>query len=194
MTRTHENRTWIRARVLTLAPALLLAVSAYAQQPAGVENFHKLNDNLYRGAQPTQEGFTSLAKLGVKTVLDLREFDSRSLEEKRVVEAAGMKYVNVPIQGTNTPSPAVVAKALAVLNAGDSGPVFVHCRRGAVRTGTIVACYRISHDRWEPAKALREAKDLGMAWYTSGMQHFIGSYRAPVQNASAADTTSPSAN
>ena len=96
-----------------------------------------------------------------------------------------MKYVNVPMQGTNTPSPAVVAKALAVLNQADAGPVFVHCRRGADRTGTIIACYRISHDGWHPAKALREAKGLGMAWYTSGMQHYISAYTPPTQNAAA---------
>ena len=175
------------ARTVVFASALFLGIAAYAQQPAGVVNFHRINDNLYRGAQPTDEGFASLAKLGVKTVLDLRETDSRSASEKRAVEAVGMKYVNVPMQGTNTPSPAVIAKALSVLNEKDAGPVFVHCRRGADRTGTVIACYRISHDRWAPAKALHEAKQLGMAWYTSGMQHFIGAYTPPVQNASAAD-------
>lgn len=186
MMRTLAIRNISRARTIVLAPAFFLAFAAYAQQPAGVENFHKLNDNLYRGAQPTDEGFASLAKLGIKTVLDLREFDSRSLAEKKAVEAAGMKYVNVPLQGTNTPEPAVVAKALAVLNQKDAGPIFVHCRRGADRTGTIIACYRISHDGWQAAKALQEAKELGMAWYTKGMQHFIRDYHAPVQNASAA--------
>jgi tyrosine-protein phosphatase SIW14 len=185
---TFTVRNSFRARTMVLAPALFLAVAAYGQQPVGVENFHKVNDGLYRGAQPTEQGFASLANLGVKTVLDLREFDSRSLAEKRAVEAAGMRYVNIPMQGTNTPSPAVVTKVLALLNQKDAGPVFVHCRRGADRTGTIIACYRIAHDGWQPAKALREAKGLGMAWYTSGMQHFIGSFTPPVQNASAADS------
>jgi tyrosine-protein phosphatase SIW14 len=187
MMRTFEIRNILRARTIVLAPALLFSMAAFAQQPAGVENFHKLNDSLYRGAQPTDEGFGNLAKLGIKTVVDLREFDSRSAAEKKAVEAAGMKYVNIPMQGTNTPEPAVVAKALAVLNSKDAGPVFVHCRRGADRTGTIIACYRMSHDGWQPAKALQEAKDLGMAWYTKGMQHFIRAYTPPLQNASAAD-------
>src|SRR5436305_2595325 len=176
-TLTIRNR--FRARTLVLAPALFLTVAAHGQQPAGLENFHKVSENLYRGAQPTEEGIASLAKLGVKTVLDLREFDGRSVAEKKAVEAGGMRYVNVPMQGTNTPSPAVVAKALSILNQNDAGPVFVHCRRGADRTGTIIACYRIAHDRWTPAKALREARGLGMAWYTSGKQRFISSFTAP---------------
>jgi tyrosine-protein phosphatase SIW14 len=187
MIRTSTLRNMFPARTMVFASALFLGIAAYAQQPAGVENFHKINDKLYRGAQPTDEGFDSLSKLGVKTVVDLRETDSRTVMEKRAVEAAGMKYVNIPMQGTNTPSPAVIAKALSALNEKDAGPVFVHCRRGADRTGTVIACYRISHDRWEPAKALREAKELGMAWYTSGMQHFIRAYTPPVQNASTAD-------
>jgi len=184
---TLTIRYLLRARKMVLAPALFVAVAAYGQQPAGLQNFYRVNENLYRGAQPTAQGFASLAHLGIRTVLDLREFDSRSLAEKKMVEAAGMRYVNVPMQGTNTPSPASVAKALSVLNEKDAGPVFVHCRRGADRTGTIVACYRISHDGWKAAKALNEAKSLGMAWYTSGMQHYISAYTPPAQNALAAE-------
>jgi protein tyrosine/serine phosphatase len=125
--------------------------------------------------------------MGVKTILDLRETDGRSLAEKKAVEAAGMRYVNVPMQGISTPTPDEIGKALAVINAKDAGPVFVHCRRGADRTGTIVACYRISHDHWESDKALSEAKGFGMAWIARGMQHFIREYKAPVQNASAGE-------
>ena len=163
------------------ATATLQAASA----PAGVGNFYQVNDHIYRGAQPTVEGFQSLAKLGVKTVIDLREADGRSAAEKKAVEADGMKYINVPMHGMETPSQADIDKVLAIFNDAAAGPVFVHCRRGADRTGTVVACYRISHDKWDNVKALTEAKADGMAWIQRAMQNFVRRYQAP-QIASAA--------
>lgn len=176
-------------RGLMLAPVFLLASIGFAQQPqapAGIENFHMVNDHIYRGAQPSVQGFQALAKMGVKTIVDLREADSGMLAEKKVVEAAGMKFVNVPMHGMERPSPADVAKVLAVFNNKDAGPVFVHCKRGADRTGTVVACYRISHDHWDNGKALGEAKAFGMAWIQKAMQHYVMGYRPPVENASTA--------
>ena len=173
--------------VWTAAFCLLPAAIA-APPPAGVGNFRQVNEHVYRGAQPTVQGFGNLAKLGVATVLDLREPGQRSADEKRIVQAAGMRYVSIPLKGLSAPSMTDITKALSLLEDQSAGPVFVHCRRGADRTGTIVACYRIAHDGWQPAKALREAKGLGMAWYTSGMQHFISSFTPPVQNASAVDS------
>ena len=38
----------------------------------GVPNFHKVSNDLYRGAQPTAEGMKRLEKLGIKTVVNLR--------------------------------------------------------------------------------------------------------------------------
>jgi tyrosine-protein phosphatase SIW14 len=177
-------------RGLMLAPVFILASVGFAQQqpqaPAGVNNFHMVNDHIYRGAQPSVQGFQALAKMGVKTIVDLREADSGMLAEKKVVEAAGMKFVNVPMHGLETPASADVAKVLAVFNDKDAGPVFVHCKRGADRTGTVVACYRISHDHWDNGKALGEAKSLGMAWIQKAMQHYVMGYRPPVENASTA--------
>jgi tyrosine-protein phosphatase SIW14 len=175
-------------RSLMLAPVLLFAVAAFAQQPAGVPNFHKVNDKVYRGAQPSVEGFQGLAKIGIKTVIDLREADGRSLAEKKTVEAAGMHYVNVPMKGMHRPDPGDVAKVLAIFEDSGAGPVFVHCRRGADRTGTVVACYRISHDRWDNNRALGEAKSLGMAWIQKAMQHYVLGFKPPVQNANTAAT------
>lgn len=146
---------------------------------AGVENFHRVNGHVYRGAQPTTLGFQQLAKLGVKTIIDLRETDSRSTAEKRVVEADGMRYVNIPLHGMSAPSPADVAKVLALFDDPSAGPVFVHCRRGADRTGTVVACYRISHDGWNNSKALSEAKSNGMSWMEVSMRKYVKRYHAP---------------
>lgn len=176
-----------------LAAAVVFGITALATsasaQITGVSNFYQVNDRVFRGAQPTTEGFQSLAKLGVKTVIDLRETDSRSALEKKTVEANGMRYINIPLQGMSAPSPADVDKVLAIFNDSAAGPVFVHCRRGADRTGTVVACYRISHDGWDNAKALREAKSDGMSWVEVAMQHYVMHYRAPVASAATAPVT-----
>jgi protein tyrosine/serine phosphatase len=178
----------LRRRGLLLVPAILLAATAYGQQvqpPAGVGNFHAVNEHFYRGAQPSAEGFKSLAKMGVKTVIDLRETD-QAADEKVLVEAAGMRFVSVPMHGMEKPNPASIAQALAVINDKDAGTVFVHCRRGADRTGAVVACYRISHDRWDNGKALAEAKANGMAWIQKAIQHFVMAYRPPVETVTTA--------
>jgi len=39
----------------------------------GVPNFHTVNDNIYRGGQPSDEGLRALASAGVKTIVDLRD-------------------------------------------------------------------------------------------------------------------------
>ena len=135
---------------------------------------------MYRGAQPTSAGFQNLATLGIKTVIDLREAGPRVDAEKRVVEAAGMRYVSIPFAGLSAPSDKQVAQVLALFDDPTAGPVFIHCLRGADRTGTVVACYRVVHDHWKNQDALIEAKSNGMSWLEKGMQHYVLGYQAPV--------------
>jgi protein tyrosine/serine phosphatase len=77
------------------------------------------------------------------------------------VKDLGMRYVSIPMKGLSTPDNNKVAAVLAIFNDSSSGPVFVHCKRGADRTGMAVAVYRISNDHWDNEKALREAKRMG---------------------------------
>lgn len=145
----------------------------------GIRNFHQVNDHVYRGAQPSEQGFQALAQMGVQTVVDLRrdgENHEHFLEdEARLVEAAGMRYVSVPMQGVVAPSNEQIARVLAVLNSGER--VFVHCREGKDRTGAIIACYRITHDKWSRPSAIQEANGYGMHWYEVGLRTYVMQFR-----------------
>ena len=149
-------------------------------------NFHRINDGLYRGGQPTPVGLKSLADLGVKTVIDLRGPEHSEADERRLVEAAGMRYVSIPLKGMRKPADRQISEALAVMNDPNSQPVFVHCRRGADRTGVVLACYRIQHDHWDSAEALKEATSYGMRWFEVALRNYVKGFAALAKSATPA--------
>jgi tyrosine-protein phosphatase SIW14 len=153
----------------------IAGLPVFAGSPAvqGIENFYKVGEHVYRGAQPTDAGFSYLAKIGVKMVIDLREHDERSIAEQRTVTASGMQYVNVPMTGLTPPTEAEISKILALLEDETSGSVFVHCKQGVDRTGTVIAAYRIDHDRWDNARALSEAKSAGIHLFQKPRKDWI---------------------
>jgi tyrosine-protein phosphatase SIW14 len=169
----------LAALAAIFVPSGLSAAEAQLQAP-GIPNFHQVNDRIFRGAQPTDQGWDSLAKLGVKVVVDLRrdreDGDHFIAAEAKAVEAAGMRYVNIPMNGIVAPRDADIRKALEILNGPD--PVFVHCKLGKDRTGTVVACYRISHDRWNNGQAMDEARNIGLHRIEVGMKRYISSYQS----------------
>ena len=98
----------------------------------------------------------------------------------------GMGYVNVPMTGMTPPSQEQTDRILKLLEDPSAGPVFVHCKRGADRTGAVIAAYRIDHDQWDNARALREAVDLHMSSLQFQRRQFIRSYQAKTGDAAAA--------
>ena len=164
---------------------LLISIPAFAGNAPGIKNFDQVDQHVYRGGQPTNEGFQQLAKLGVKTVIDLREAGERATAEARTVQNAGMTYINVPMSGLTPPSEAEIARILSILEEVTSGPVFVHCMRGADRTGTVIAAYHIDHDHWGNEQALKDAKKHGMSMFQFPRMSFIKSFQPHVMDASA---------
>jgi tyrosine-protein phosphatase SIW14 len=152
----------------------------FAGSPAvqGIKNFYQVDEHVYRGAQPTDEGFKYLAKIGVKMVIDLRESDQRSIAEQRTVAASGMQYVSVPMTGLTPPTEAEISKILALLEDETTGPVFVHCMQGADRTGAVIAAYRIDQHHWDNARALSEANSDGMHFFQKPRKDWIRAFQA----------------
>src|SRR5215813_7013337 len=158
---------------------LVFAVSISAQDEARYKelpNFHRISDKLFRGAQPANGGIKKLSELGIKTVINLRGTDELTASQQKEAEAAGVKYFNVPMPGLSAPSDEQVERVMALINNPENQPVFIHCKRGSDRTGTIAAVYRISSEDWTSDRAIAEARRYGMSWAEFGMRSYIENY------------------
>ena len=188
----HQQNFRRRAAIFSVVTSLSLASAWAGSQNDNLPNFQKVDDHVYRGAQPTDGGFQQLAQLGIKTVIDLRDVGEHSqADEQKIVTGLGMRYVSIPMHGMSTPKDDLVAAVQALFNDAANGPVFVHCKRGADRTGMVVAVYRISRYQWDNKKALSEAKSYGMSVFERAIQHYVLDYKPAVTLAAAgADSAS----
>lgn len=139
-------------------------------------NFYRINEGLFRGGQPTEDGFKVLSRMRIKTVVNLRDNDERARVEEAAARAAGLNYFNLPLAHFDKPADEQVARILSIITAPENQPVFVHCKRGADRTGTIIAIYRIEHDGWTSTQAKDEAKHFGLGFWQVHMKDYIADY------------------
>lgn len=139
-------------------------------------NFYRVSDGLYRGGQPTEAGLKQLVQLRIKTVVNLRDDDERARVEEAATVAAGLRYFNLPLSNFHQPNNQEVAQILSIINAPENQPVFVHCKRGSDRTGTVVAIYRIERDGWTGEQAKQEAEHFGLGFWQIRMKDYISDY------------------
>jgi len=102
-----------------------------------LKNFYKLDDHVYRSAQPGKEGFQYLKTLGIRNILNLRDNHQDDPGSKN----PGLNLFRVPMDAGTIKTADVVA-ALRFIKKSE-GPVLIHCWHGSDRTGTISALYRI---------------------------------------------------
>jgi protein tyrosine/serine phosphatase len=121
-----------------------------------VPNFGVVSPTLIRGGLPGVHGIQALKASGVKTVINLMNSGKLSDDEKQLVEKNDMKYVAIPMSHFKAATKEQMDKFLAVVNAPENQPVYVHCHQGQDRTGTMVAVYRINHEGWTAKKAYDE--------------------------------------
>lgn len=121
---------------------------------AGLPNFHKVSDQLYRGEQPKPEGFKELKKRGIKTVVNLRAFHS----DEGNIAGIGLAYESISFK-TWHPEEKDMVKFLQIVTDKNKQPVFVHCQHGSDRTGTMCALYRMAVQGWAADEAIKEMKE-----------------------------------
>lgn len=166
-------------RYFTLVLLLSFAGYSYAQPAVNkkdLPNFHQVNARIYRGGQPTREGISRLKSIGIKTIVNLRSSDGKAKREKDWALGAGIGFVNVPLSNWFGPEDPKIEKILKLLNTAKIQPVFIHCKRGSDRTGTVIAVYRITRDGYTAKMANKEAKEFGFGWWQFWMKDYIKDY------------------
>jgi len=163
--------------------------SAYGEKLkfSGLPNGGKINDSLFRGAQPRAEGLKQLKYMGVTTIVDLRGEDPYRISwERRQAESLGIRFVSIPVSGWAPPSNDQVALFLALFRSNPKEKVFVHCRFGDDRTGVFVAAYRLAYDGWPAEQAMNEMYFFGFngLWHPS-MKTFIRDFPVRLKTAPA---------
>ena len=153
--------------------AALLTNREWAQrlEVPGVENFHKVSDKLYRGAQPNREGMKQLKELGVKTIVNLRSFHS----DRDEIGDTGLSYEHIYMKTWHAEDEEV-ERFLKIATDPNRTPAFVHCQRGADRTGTMCAIYRVAVQGWSKNEAIEEMTKGGFGFY-SGWKNLINYIR-----------------
>jgi tyrosine-protein phosphatase SIW14 len=169
--RTQAIRVLVSVAVLALlaAPIRTQEDRSYKELP----NFHRVNDTIYRGAQPKSGGLELLKQLGIRTVVNLRHDDSRAKQEEASAHRVGLQYFNVPFERRGRPRDKEMEQVLSIINNPANQPVFVHCQHGADRTGVVVAIYRITHDGWTGKQATAEAKRYGLKLWQLRIKDYI---------------------
>lgn len=140
--------------------AIAVSISYGASRPAKwatpikskeIGNFYKVSDNLYRGKQPTADGIANLKEMGIKTIVNLRTEDT----DKELFGNTEIGYEFIPMRAKN-PKEEDIIKFLKIVTNKDNAPVFIHCMRGADRTGLMCAVYRVAVEGWSKKDAIEE--------------------------------------
>lgn len=166
-----------RRSILAALPSSLLPIPGLAfevrplawaprVQPglAGVPNLFQVTPQLYRASQPDAQGFAGLEAMGIRGVLSLRQ----TLDDKALAEGTGLALIRVPMKTRHVgeQNGAKVVQAMRALRSGlQAGPVLVHCRHGADRTGLIVALWRILYEGWSRQAAIDELIEGGYGFH-----------------------------
>ena len=127
--------------------------------------------------------------MGIKTVIDLTD-NSREFEQP-AAEAAGLRYINIPMTDKSYPSMDQINEFMKVVNDPETGKFFVHCAGGRHRTGVVGAVYRFTKDNWNLDQVIDEMYryDFGSGFGHSKQKDFVKDYWQQVQTTKVAATT-----
>ncbi|MCJ7618080.1 MAG: alkaline phosphatase family protein [Desulfobacterales bacterium] len=177
--------TLIRLTILALflAPCLVypLAANALASSHSGmavqiradgIDDFARIDTDVYRGSSPSDSGLKTLARAQVKTIICLR----KKVPYREEAEKLGLKIEHIPLSELEVPSRKAILRFLEITTDPDKKPVFFHCHNGKIGTGVMAAIYRIHVQGWPKDMVFAEMKEFGFKRSFSDLNDFVDNY------------------
>jgi protein tyrosine phosphatase (PTP) superfamily phosphohydrolase (DUF442 family) len=164
------------------AAAVVLIVSVAAAQAKkdtidGVRNFTVVDATVGCAGATEIRAVPALKERGYKSIVNLRQASEQGAnidETRAAVTSAGLKFIHLPFN-VSAPDELVVDAFLKAVTDPANQPVFINCG-SANRVGGLWLTKRLLVDGWDEAKALEEAKLIGLS--SEPLQKFALSYVA----------------
>ena len=138
---------------------MLVLLAGCASRPSihGIPNLAPVGNRVWRGGEPTPEGWHWLAALGVERVITLHTAGEGDDAE---AERQGMKVIRFPITPWQQFWGVGVGAAITAAEKEIKPNTYFHCRYGRNRTGTLGGWHRLQ-EGWTREQAKTEMTALG---------------------------------
>jgi protein tyrosine/serine phosphatase len=125
-----------------------------------LENFHKVDEKIYRSAQPSAEEFKALYDYGIRYELNLRQIH----DDDEKLKGIDIKSHHIRVNTSEMSYDQLVEAVSYLVQTDDK--TLVHCLHGSDRTGTVIAAYRIGVQGWSKEKAIDEFVNGGFGYHS----------------------------
>jgi uncharacterized protein (TIGR01244 family) len=129
----------------------------------GVTNYTRLDATVGCGGATTVDAYPALKAEGFAAVINLRQAEedgANIAQSQAAAQAAGLRYIHVPLN-SREPTAAAADAFLAAVKDPANSPVYIHCAT-ANRVGALWLIKRVLVDRWDLEKATAEAERIGL--------------------------------
>lgn len=161
--------------VIETAPTL---PKRLADDLPGLHNVLHASDGFFSGGEPHgDEGFSSLARLGVKTIVSV----NGARPDVETARKHGIRYVHIPIGYAGVPHQAGLALA-RIAREGDR-PVYIHCHHGRHRGPAAAAIVCIAAGKTQARDALQLLEIAGTGKEYAGLWRDVETFSLPPPDA-----------
>jgi len=162
----RPRRRGLRLTLLLLAAAVLIGGGRYLYWSMVQLRWMTITEGqVYKsGALPPERMLAKVKENGIRTVIDLRQEPPEVRDPERLaLEAAGVRYVNLPTG--QVPPDSMVDAFLEIARDPTQRPLLVHCEHGWGRSVLFSALYRIEVEGLSPEEAWNRTRIL--PWFGS---------------------------